>query len=473
MNKVQIKFGMVLICIFFVGCAKAKDQPPEISQENEQYSSQYFSMNYPKGWVVKEVNGHGDVSGIDVEAYKAGEDSVQNVLEGTIVSVSFYDPKFPEFMIYVGVSKLASIDKKAGNGGAGNPEADTFFRRKGFTHFEIHEKNVSIGGLSGRESLTVMTNDQGQSQTVDQILIDQNNYRFSITCPQNKDFSENALNRLGEIINSFRPNDSSGNAFSSGPKTAEEYLNSGSNYYEQGNWAQAISDFTKAIEINSNYAEAYCLRGDSYDKQGNSTQAVSDFNKAIEINPNFAYAYGSRGLTYNKQGNSTQAVSDFNKAIEISPNDAKVYFVRGNFYFEQGNLTQAISDFTKAIEINPNFSEAYDSRGSLYYNQGNFTQAMSDINKALKINPNFAEAYNYRGSLYYNQGNFTQSMSDFNKALEINPNFAEVYNTRAMDYYYLKEYDNAWSDVHKAEALGMKVDPDLINALKKASGRDQ
>ena len=44
-------------------------------------------------------------------------------------------------------------------------------------------------------------------------------------------------------------------------ETAEEYFNRGNTSYKQGNFAQAISDYTKAIEINSNYAEAYNHRG--------------------------------------------------------------------------------------------------------------------------------------------------------------------------------------------------------------------
>jgi hypothetical protein len=37
----------------------------------------------------------------------------------------------------------------------------------------------------------------------------------------------------------------------------------------------------------------------------------------------------------------------------------------------------------------------------------------------------------------------------------------------------MKEYDKAWLDVHKAEGSGCAVNPEFINALRKASKRDK
>lgn len=40
-------------------------------------------------------------------------------------------------------------------------------------------------------------------------------------------------------------------------------------------------------------------------------------------------------------------------------------------------------------------------------------------------------------------------------------------------YYFKQKYDKSWDDVHKAEALGLKVSQELLNELKKTSGRDK
>ncbi|MCX5697998.1 MAG: tetratricopeptide repeat protein, partial [Candidatus Omnitrophica bacterium] len=92
------------------------------------------------------------------------------------------------------------------------------------------------------------------------------------------------------------------------------------------------------LSISSVYAETveeYFNRGLAHGNQGNFPQAISDFTKAIEINPNDAEAYYNRGLVYGTQGNFPQAISDFTKAIEINPNDAEAYYNRGLAYYEK------------------------------------------------------------------------------------------------------------------------------------------
>lgn len=221
-------------------------------------------------------------------------------------------------------------------------------------------------------------------------------------------------------------------------KTPAEYFKSGLIYVKQGNFNQAVSDFTKAIVLNPNYAEAYCNRGTAYAKQGNFNQAISDHTKAIALNPDFAEAYCNRGIAYSSQG----------------------------------NFSQAIPDFTKAIALNPNLTEAYYIRGLTYYKQGIFSQAILDFTEAIAINSNHVEAYCNRGDAYSSLGNFSQAISDYNKGIEINPNYAEAYCNRGIIYYLTKEYDKAWIDVHKAIELGYVVKPEFIAVLKKDSGRD-
>ncbi len=50
-------------------------------------------------------------------------------------------------------------------------------------------------------------------------------------------------------------------------------------------YSKAITDYTKAIEINSNNADVYSNRGLVYAILQDYSKAISDCNKAIELNP--------------------------------------------------------------------------------------------------------------------------------------------------------------------------------------------
>jgi len=59
------------------------------------------------------------------------------------------------------------------------------------------------------------------------------------------------------------------------------------------------------------------------------------------------------------------------------------------------------------------------------------------------------------------------------KAVALRPHEACIYHNRASAHYTLGRYDEAWADVHKAESLGLTIDPELLQDLREASGRDE
>ena len=64
-------------------------------------------------------------------------------------------------------------------------------------------------------------------------------------------------------------------------------------------------------------AEAYINRGNAYSKKGQYDKAISDYSKAIEINPKYADAYINRGLAHNSLGNYNSACDDWLKACKL------------------------------------------------------------------------------------------------------------------------------------------------------------
>ena len=72
-------------------------------------------------------------------------------------------------------------------------------------------------------------------------------------------------------------------SFVSFGQTAEEYFNSGYDKAEAKDFYGAISDYTKAIELDPNYANAYNNRGASKENLGDLNGACADWKKAAEL----------------------------------------------------------------------------------------------------------------------------------------------------------------------------------------------
>ena len=257
------------------------------------------------------------------------------------------------------------------------------------------------------------------------------------------------------------------------PKNAMTYYYRGNAYRAKDQYKEAVSDYTKVLELNPTSAEAYHNRAMMYYKQGQPKPAISDFTKAIEINPRLMQAYCNRGAAYIAEGLYDQAISDCTKAIEMDSRYAEAYFNRGAAYIAKRLYDEGISDCSRAIEINPMHAQAYCNRAVAYYRKSRYDPAISDYTKAIEIEPSNAKALDGRATAYGAKGEYERAISDYTKVIEISPTFTTAYTNRGIAYYKKGEYDKAWEDVQKAESQGAQIPPAFLKALRQASGRER
>ena len=59
------------------------------------------------------------------------------------------------------------------------------------------------------------------------------------------------------------------------------------------------------------------------------SESVEEFTKAIDLNPDFALTYASRGAALMKMHRIEESIADFDHAIELDPDYPKTYHLRG------------------------------------------------------------------------------------------------------------------------------------------------
>jgi tetratricopeptide (TPR) repeat protein len=237
---------------------------------------------------------------------------------------------------------------------------------------------------------------------------------------------------------------------------ATDWYNKGESLSKSGMYREAIDAYSRAIDLNPQFAVAYFERGIAYGKKGNHDQMFSDYSKAIELDPKHTMAYYYRGFAHKKKGQLDQAISDCSKAIELNPSFVEAHNVRGTAYLDKRQYDQATSDFSKAIELNPTYVEAYVNRGFAYWNKGQYDQAISDYSKAIELNPRFVGAYEMRGFAYWSRRQYDQAISDLSKAIELGQRDAETYYDRGDAYEGKGEYEKAVEDLNRAVAINPK-----------------
>ena len=123
-------------------------------------------------------------------------------------------------------------------------------------------------------------------------------------------------------------------------------------------------------------------RGVAHYLDGEYDQAFSELTKAIEIAPGDARAYVIRGMAYNDKGEHDLAIADFTRVIEIKPTDAHAYVNRGMAYGNKGEYDLAVADHSKAIEIDPTLTDPYRLRARAYTYKGEYDKAWKDVYQA-------------------------------------------------------------------------------------------
>jgi tetratricopeptide (TPR) repeat protein len=135
------------------------------------------------------------------------------------------------------------------------------------------------------------------------------------------------------------------------------YYNRGNTYRHLKEYKKSILDYTKTLEIKSDYASAYINRGVSYHDEGEYENALKDYNEAIKLKPDYPMVYYNRANTYSILFDYDRAIADYSKTIDLKPDFAEAYYIRGDKYFGINFYKEAIQDWEKAIKLEP----AYES----------------------------------------------------------------------------------------------------------------
>jgi len=258
-----------------------------------------------------------------------------------------------------------------------------------------------------------------------------------------------------------------------------------------------ISSATKDIESardNAHRAEAYAKRGSAYSEKARYSKAFKLIS-ADEYNRLF-------GL----------AIKDHDQAIALDPS-AEAYYTRGATYYDRAALQAVVdgrlmgseaerrawfdpatTDFKKAIERDGRLYLAWDRLGLIHETTGELDQAISDYTQEMALNPlgksRLADAYCTRGGSHQkdpNQKDLNQkdpnqkqktndaAIADYEKSIDLgataDPCSCDPYNPLLALYTNGRRYDQAWGVVHKAQNSKKWIAPELLDSLKKESGR--
>ena len=221
------------------------------------------------------------------------------------------------------------------------------------------------------------------------------------------------------------------------------YNSRGVLYDEMSDYINALSDYTKAIQLNPKYDKAFNNRGNLYMKSNKSAEALKDYSFSISLRPDFYGAYKNRGNLYASINLYDSAYADYEAALALKSNDAETYFYRANLLQKQNKINESLEDYARALKHRPNYPEAYFNRGVMNKNNSRLNEAIEDFSMAIRIYPGYVDAFLNRGNVLQSQNKFEEALKDFDSAINLQPDNPRVYFNKGKLLGDLKKYDEA------------------------------
>ncbi len=228
----------------------------------------------------------------------------------------------------------------------------------------------------------------------------------------------------------------------------------GMDLLDVGNTQQARGYFTKAIELDSNFASAYLYRAGTSPSTDHfktdlrsAAKNIAEQNESEKILVEIYRTY----LNNNKEERLKQA----EQLVSTYTTSPRALVVLGDAYSDMSDHLKAREQYQKAIELDPSWVGGYFNLGSSYMSTEpkDFKKAEENFLEVVKLKPELPGSHIYLGDAYRAQNDLEQARASYQKALEKDPNDALTYTKSGHVNSYLGAYEVARADYRKAAEL--------------------
>jgi Tfp pilus assembly protein PilF len=161
----------------------------------------------------------------------------------------------------------------------------------------------------------------------------------------------------------------------------------GSKLFRQGKVSEAITEFQKAVQEDTQYLPARVNLAHSYERLNRLEEAMQEYRGVIELEPRNFFAHNNLGVLYDKQERYDEAIVEFEAALRSEPGNAMALK-----NLETAKKNQAIAKERQAqilraekeAQANPKDPRASYNAARLHASYGNRDLALQWLERALR-----------------------------------------------------------------------------------------
>lgn len=172
------------------------------------------------------------------------------------------------------------------------------------------------------------------------------------------------------------------------------------------NWAgkreEADRIAVKALQVAPDHIEALfssIIHGTALERAGKNPEALTEYRRAVALDSNYEEARRLYGIALARAGRPAEAEKQLTAALRMDPKDLRPHRALGHIYFGWDRIEEAAGHFSEALKLEPDDAELNFNLGVCYHQLGRFDAARAQYEKTLRLDPGFAKARAYLGQL--------------------------------------------------------------------------
>ena len=248
------------------------------------------------------------------------------------------------------------------------------------------------------------------------------------------------------------------------PKTASDFSRRGEASMARHDYARALADFSKAIDLEPSNGKTYRERAAAHMAARQPLLAMSDFDQALKLKPDDAQALIGRGRLYLASRAPDRAETDFNAALKADPD---LGITVGGLYSAAGMYPRSIAAYDAWIAANPKADSLVSALNARCWTRTiwghELDQALADCDAVLRRGPRTAAYLDSRGLTHLRRGELDLAIADYDAALRLQPKEAWSLYGRGL----AKQAKGAKADGEADIQAAIAIAPNLPTLAKR------
>ena len=250
-------------------------------------------------------------------------------------------------------------------------------------------------------------------------------------------------------------------------QSAKKFYKTAQTFEKSGNYGDALTNYTKALEIDPEFVKAYVARAKIYEGQEKYADAIKDYERASSLKPDNEMYYYHMADNYFKLGKYEQCIEKTKKVIELSKKYVDAYVLQAKALIALDKTGEAEKVALKAFDLEKNY-ETFYLLGEIYYLQKRYQDAEAKFKEAHRKDDKKVEPLLMLARVNFDQERYDEAINTVYQVFSIDPKNKDAYWLRALAYEKQLRYQDAINDL--SQIIVYHPNADYINDIYMKRG---